>query len=691
MKIQLKRSRFLEQGVAKRPTAEQTEYGELCVNYNASDPTLFIKDTNDQIIPVAGRSYIIELIRDNSQINITPNEPPPSFIGELWLDMGECPPQLKVWTDCQTPDGEWLPIAGGLDPDPLTFVVNIVDDGDNKPGNVLEARVEELFGGIKPVVTGYQWKTGSTNLSTDKFYTITPADVGRLLECEATVTDSDGTTLSATGIYNKVPEPSGVVAQPSVLGPDDGAGDNTRAYPTSAKITAFNAATGELTLEDDTNLSEFSIGQPVYMTTATPKGSGTEEPNHPEITIISNTIKNVDASSQFPDILLTFEGTSANDNPNINYFKRDDAVAEDILLANPQFTSTYCTDGTHAIQTGGPRAENCSGSNGVNRQATFDGGGNGWRLNPTAVNVTQAYQTITFRNCNLKGQIIELKMGTTQSKGLSCQINGIGVSPISNINGVVKFDLGSKQQINTINCTYNFSQVEQTVYGIRNIYFDGVHIRNGADIKTFASIKNLLPSSNQMIVDGGSWQGSDGSSTGEAPYNTIVSTGTYQASGRINNIVGNVVQLNNITGRWIADNNEGIEFCLAGPSKVNSPLITTDIVLVSTPFKTVPTNDDGSNIDTLKEITWALLAEGESEYTTLSAGTSISFQPPPNTFKINTNYKVTVTHEGEQLGFSQAAGVVEFSTGATRSVTEVQDLKIAELLQRIQALENDGY
>ena len=50
MKIQLKRSNVLESGVAKQPTAPQMEYGELAVNYNATDPVIFIKDSTDQII-----------------------------------------------------------------------------------------------------------------------------------------------------------------------------------------------------------------------------------------------------------------------------------------------------------------------------------------------------------------------------------------------------------------------------------------------------------------------------------------------------------------------------------------------------------------------------------------------------------------------------------------------------------------
>ena len=54
MKIQLKRSNVLDGSTAKEPTAAQMEYGELAVNYNNGDPVIFMKDSTDQIIRIAG-------------------------------------------------------------------------------------------------------------------------------------------------------------------------------------------------------------------------------------------------------------------------------------------------------------------------------------------------------------------------------------------------------------------------------------------------------------------------------------------------------------------------------------------------------------------------------------------------------------------------------------------------------------
>ena len=55
MKIQLKRSNVLENGYAKQPTAPQMEYGELAVNYNDTDPCVFIKDSANNVIRLTSK------------------------------------------------------------------------------------------------------------------------------------------------------------------------------------------------------------------------------------------------------------------------------------------------------------------------------------------------------------------------------------------------------------------------------------------------------------------------------------------------------------------------------------------------------------------------------------------------------------------------------------------------------------
>jgi len=61
MKIQLKRSSVLDNGAAKQPTAEQLEYGELAVNYNATDPTIFIKSSDNSVVQIAGANSLTKV------------------------------------------------------------------------------------------------------------------------------------------------------------------------------------------------------------------------------------------------------------------------------------------------------------------------------------------------------------------------------------------------------------------------------------------------------------------------------------------------------------------------------------------------------------------------------------------------------------------------------------------------------
>ncbi len=54
MKIQHKRSNQLDGSSAKEPTSDFMEYGELAVNFNENDPAIFLKDSGDNVIRIAG-------------------------------------------------------------------------------------------------------------------------------------------------------------------------------------------------------------------------------------------------------------------------------------------------------------------------------------------------------------------------------------------------------------------------------------------------------------------------------------------------------------------------------------------------------------------------------------------------------------------------------------------------------------
>ena len=105
MKIQLKRSNQLEAGSAKEPSIAQMEYGELAVNYNTADPSLFIKDSADQIVKLKIAEGAQVLISDTIP-STTENEP-----GTLWWNSSDDSGQLFILYD--DPSGGGGSDAGG--------------------------------------------------------------------------------------------------------------------------------------------------------------------------------------------------------------------------------------------------------------------------------------------------------------------------------------------------------------------------------------------------------------------------------------------------------------------------------------------------------------------------------------------------------------------------------------------------
>tara|TARA_R100001082_G_C4365728_1_gene161829 strand:- start:670 stop:1584 length:915 start_codon:yes stop_codon:yes gene_type:complete len=81
MKIQLKRSSVLDSGSAKVPTASQIDYGEIAINYNTSDPAIFIKDSNNAVVRIAGANHL-----GYGQVEVPSTASPPSnpADGNLW-------------------------------------------------------------------------------------------------------------------------------------------------------------------------------------------------------------------------------------------------------------------------------------------------------------------------------------------------------------------------------------------------------------------------------------------------------------------------------------------------------------------------------------------------------------------------------------------------------------------------------
>jgi len=87
LKLQLKRSSVLNNGVAKSPTDTQMEYGELAVNYNTSDPALFIKDSGNNIVRVSVQPTSLQTVTDvgnttTNDISVTGDVAATTFTGD---------------------------------------------------------------------------------------------------------------------------------------------------------------------------------------------------------------------------------------------------------------------------------------------------------------------------------------------------------------------------------------------------------------------------------------------------------------------------------------------------------------------------------------------------------------------------------------------------------------------------------
>jgi len=86
MKLQLKRSNVLVSGGAKEPTASQLDYGELAINYSAGDAAIFLKDSTNNVIRIAGVHNIADDGLTNVPTTTSPPTTPTPEAGNLWYN-----------------------------------------------------------------------------------------------------------------------------------------------------------------------------------------------------------------------------------------------------------------------------------------------------------------------------------------------------------------------------------------------------------------------------------------------------------------------------------------------------------------------------------------------------------------------------------------------------------------------------
>lgn len=146
MKIQLKHSNVLDSGSAKQPTAPNMLDGEIAVNFNASDPAIFIKNSDGNIVRIAGKD---NLAFTGYEATIQAASTPPAGLeaGNLYFDTDDNRlyyyynnGSTTQWVDAST---EKFDVTIIPDPTNLNHQSGTLDDryvnsnGDTMTGNLV--------------------------------------------------------------------------------------------------------------------------------------------------------------------------------------------------------------------------------------------------------------------------------------------------------------------------------------------------------------------------------------------------------------------------------------------------------------------------------------------------------------------------------------------------------------------------
>ena len=177
----------------------------------------------------------------------------------------------------------------------------------------------------------------------------------------------------------------------------------------------------------------------------------------------------------------------------------------------------------------------------------------------------------------------------------------------------------------------------------------------------------------RLLVDTGIPGAPTPSGDTKVEYQTNGGKGTVIAVDTSDNTI-KVVTSSNRDDRWIAENNDGIAFAVAGPTTLDKPLLTADVELQSSSFATTPEGVDG-----LKEIIWNLNGVDQP-------GTLLNPYKPTG-LTTNTTYSVKVKHVAQRIGESDWSTTTTFSTGASRSLKEHYVRQIFELREALDKAE----
>ena len=114
--------------------------------------------------------------------------------------------------------------------DPLEIVATV--EPTNPDSETLLNVLLDVSGGKLPYTYAYQWKYKTvadptvqniSDVETDS-YILTDIDIGRMIACEVTVTDSRNTTVSSISNFTAAVLQAVTIEQPLVISPPDGSG-----------------------------------------------------------------------------------------------------------------------------------------------------------------------------------------------------------------------------------------------------------------------------------------------------------------------------------------------------------------------------------------------------------------------------------------------------------------------------------
>ena len=201
----------------KVPAAGDLATAEL--GLNLKDQKLYSKDAEGNVFEIGVCDW--EDIKDNP-ITIDGTQPSLPEIGDLWVDLGECPPQLKIWSDCEDPGKpEWISIGGAAGkPGLITKQPTLTANNSGYAPCTLTATEGEATFATKVDEEWYLDGVEIVDIGDGSAQTLVAATPGTYKYEEKWVGDDGNLLLASAEIVVNNLE----LAQPSVLTPPDGAG-----------------------------------------------------------------------------------------------------------------------------------------------------------------------------------------------------------------------------------------------------------------------------------------------------------------------------------------------------------------------------------------------------------------------------------------------------------------------------------